>query len=91
VEQRQVFIEIYDKLSRMQKLVSWIQGEMSLLDMMGFYFAAMVFGFFCTASERTRKARFLVVILLISVLAIERMLYNYLNQTSSPVSIYMNS
>jgi len=77
MEQRQVFIEIFDKLSRMQKLVSWIQGEMSLLDMMGFYFAAMIFGFFCTASERTRHQRFWIVMLMIAALALERLLYNY--------------
>lgn len=79
VEQRQVVIEVFDKLSRMQKLVSWIQGEMSLLDMMGFYFAGILFAYFGTSSKRTQSARFWIVVLMILTVAAERYLNNYLN------------
>lgn len=88
VEQRQVVVEVFDKLTRMQKLVSWIQGEMSLLDMMGFYFACVLFGFFGTSSRRTQSARFWIVLLCIVVLGLERCLFNHLNSLDSysPVS-----
>ncbi|OXA43891.1 uncharacterized protein LOC110858256 [Folsomia candida] len=83
VEQRQVVVEVFDKLTRMQKLVSWIQGEMSLLDMMGFYFACVLFGFFGTSSRRTQSARFWIVLLCIVVLGLERCLFNHLNSLDS--------
>ncbi|CAG7832714.1 unnamed protein product [Allacma fusca] len=75
-EHQLIFMEIFEKLTKMQQLVSWIQGEMSLLDMLGFYFAALVIGVLSTATKRTNNARFWLVILYTTTFMLERTLHN---------------
>lgn len=74
-EHQLISTEIFDKLSKMQRLVAWIQGEMSLLDMIFYYFAAIVFGYFATATNRTRAARFWLIVLFMAGIAAEKAVY----------------
>ena len=82
-------MEIFQKLTRMQELVSWIQGEMSLIDLVGFYLTALLFSYFATATERTQKARVWIVLSLAACLFVERYVYDimcYSNKNYTPVS-----
>lgn len=80
-EHRLIFYEIFDKLTRMQNLVSWIHGEMSFFDLLGFYVLCMIFGFFATSTQRTHQARFFLIILLLVSLAAERYAFAYLSES----------
>ncbi|ODM93079.1 Protein GAMETE EXPRESSED 1 [Orchesella cincta] len=82
-EHQVISSEIFDKLSRMQKLVFWIQGEMSMVDMILWYFAAMLFGYFATTSERTRSARFWLILLFMITILFEKVGFNYLSKPES--------
>ncbi|CAL8114848.1 unnamed protein product [Orchesella dallaii] len=82
-EHQVISSEIFDKLSRMQKLVFWIQGEMSMVDMILWYFAATLFGYFATTSERTRSARFWLIFLFMLTILVEKCAFNYLQRPDS--------
>ena len=88
-----MFLEIFDQISKMQKLVVWIRGEMSFLGMFGFYFGALFLGFLLTSCRKTIDARFHLVVLFIIAFALERSFYDYLSSqqpTPTPVRlIYM--
>ena len=52
---QQMFNGFFEKLEKMQQLVSWIQGAMSLLEILEFYSAELFFGFLATIAPRTNE------------------------------------
>jgi len=87
-EHRIIFGEIFEKLHKMQELVMWIQGEMSLIDLVTFYAMAVLFCYFLTTSERTHRARVWMILNMALSLFLERELYGYLSEQGhlTPVS-----
>lgn len=72
----------------MQELVVWIQGEMSIIDLVSFYAVGLLFCYFLTTSERTQKARVWMILNISVCLFVERYVYGLIseNNNMTPVS-----
>ena len=76
--------EMFDIITQVQRAVSWVVGEFSLYDVMGFYLLACGALYVITSQRRAEGARIWVSILMTLSLGFERILYNYLMDSGYP-------